>query len=144
MCQGAMVRRCAQAGVRRDVPAAPGDGGVVKGWIFLPGCSSRCFSLSCGGKRGPNAPLAASVPGIRPRCSARTLGCGRSRRISRRKLSHSTWNTTTSGAFLRALSGTWSTYGTCTCLTTASTRSLRGPCAIWDLSCACWTFRTTS
>lgn len=142
--QGAMVRRCAQAGVRRDVAAAPEDGGVVKGWIFSPGCPSRCCSWSCGAKRRPNALVAASAPGIQLRCSAQMPGCGRSRRVSHRKLSRSTWSTTTSGTCRRAPSVTWSTCGTYTCLTTASTRLLRGPCGTWGPSCGCWTFRTTS
>lgn len=144
VAQGAMVRRCVQAGVRRDVPAAAEEDGEVKEWIFLPGCASRFCSLPCGAKRPPSARTAATVPGTRPRCCAQMLGCGRSQRGSHQKRSPFTWNATTSGTSLKGLSPTSSTCGTCTCPTTVSTRWPQGPCGIWAPRCACWTSRTTS
>lgn len=137
------MRRCALAGVRRDVPAAVEEDGEVKEWLFVHGCLFRCCSLPCGAKHPPSARTAATAPGKRPQCCAQALGCGRSQRGSHRKRSPSTWNATTSGTFPRVPSATWFTCGTCTCPTTASTRSPRGPCGIWAPSCACWTSHIT-
>lgn len=139
-----MVRRCTQAGVRRDVPASVEEDGTVKEWIFIHGCASRSYSWLCGAKRPPSARTAATVLGTRPRCCARMPGCGRSQRGSPRKLSPSTWSATTSGTSQRVPSVIWSTCGTCTCPTTALTLCPRGPCGIWALSCACWTSHITS
>lgn len=139
------MRRCAQAGVRRDVPAAAvEDNGEVKEWIFIHGCASCSCSRPCGALHPSSARTAAIVPGTRPQCSAQMPGCGRSQRGSHRKLSPFTWNATTSGTSQRVHSATWSTCATCTCPTTASTHLPRGLYDIWAPSCACWTSHTTS
>lgn len=139
-----MVKRCAQAAMRRDVPASVEEDGLVKEWIFLHGCASRSCSWLCGAKPPQSARTAAIVPGTRPQCCAQMQGCGRSQRVYPQKQSPSTWSAITSGTSQREPSVIWSTCGTCTCPTIALTRCRRGPCGTWDLSCVCWTSHITS
>lgn len=131
------MRPCARAGVRRDVTASVEED--VKDWIFTHGFVCHSCSWLCGAKCSHSARTAATVPGTRPRCCARMLGCGRSQRGSHQKLSPSTWSAITYGTSQRVPSVTWSACGTCTCPTTASTRLPLGPCNIWGPSYACWT-----
>lgn len=143
VCWGAMVRRCARAGVRRDVPAAVEEDEEVKEVIFAHGCLFGSCFCPYGAEHPLNARTAASAPGTRPRCCAQMPGCGRSQRASPQKRSTSTWSTITSVAFPRVPSAIWSTCGTSTCPTTASTHSPRAPCDTWVPSCVCWTCRIT-
>lgn len=138
-----MVRRCAQAGVRRDVPAASVEE-EVKDWIFTHGCLCHSCSWLYGAKCSHSAQTAATVPGTLPQCCVQMLVCGRSQRGFHQKLSPSTWSAITYETSQRVPSVTWSTCGTCTCLTTGLTHLPQGPCDIWAPSCACWTSHITS